>query len=131
MAKVECGLDNMAYPSVPRSVRASFIGCPAPSVAEVLSLAKSFSGLGVLAVRPSGRSFSGWVAVASFKDRSSALNFSDTAADQLLGEGCFCAVRSVREGRRYRVSVPCLSLPLVWVVVRPSRLSCVRRSRVV
>ncbi len=81
----------------------------------MLSLAKSF-GMGVVAVRPSGRSFSGWVAVASFRSSEAAKSFSDAAAAQLLGEGCFCVVRRV--GCRFRVSVPCLSPALVVVRLR-------------
>lgn len=115
MAKVESFLSPLAFPSVAKSIRCSFAGCPAPSAAEVLSLARSFQGLGVVAVRPSGRSFSGWVAVCSFRDRNVASSFSEAAASQLLGENCFCAVRPA--GRRYRVSVPCLNPPLL--AVRP------------
>jgi len=103
----------VSHSSVTRSIQSSFLGCPAPSACEVVSLAKSFPGLGVVAIRPSGRSFSGWVAVASFRDRLVAGAFSQAAASQLLGEGCFCVVRPV--GRRFRVSVPCLSPQLVAV----------------
>lgn len=97
----------LSCPSIARCVRSSFAGCPAPAAAEVLRLAQSFPGLGVVSVRPSGRSFSGWVAVCSFRDRAVASSFSRAAAAQLLGDGCFCVVRST--GRRFRVSVPCLS----------------------
>lgn len=93
------------------------MGCPAPAAGEVWLLAQSFPGLGVVAVRPSGRSFSGWVAVCSFRSSDVAIAFSKAAGSQLLGEGCFCAVRCV--GRRYRVSVPCLSPQ--FVAVRPRR----------
>jgi len=107
MASVEFCLSPLACPSVARSVRSSFQGCPATGADEVLQLAKSFPGLGVVAIRPSGRSFSGWVAVCSFRSAEVAKAFSDAAAAQLLGDECFCVVRRV--GRRYRVSVPCLS----------------------
>lgn len=118
MAEVEFCFSPLARPSVARSIRPSFLGCPAPVAAEVVSLAKSFSGLGVVAIRPSGRSFSGWVAVCSFRSSDAAKAFSDAAATQLLGDtNCFCVVRRV--GRRYRVSVPCLS-PAVFAV-RPRR----------
>ena len=116
MAEVEFCLSPLARPSVAKSVRSSFNGCPAPSATEALSLAKSFA-VGVVAVRPSGRSFSGCVAVCSFRSSKDAIAFSEAAASGLLGEGCFCAVRRV--GRRYRVSVPCLS-PL-FLVARPRR----------
>lgn len=117
MASVEFCLSPLARPSVAKSVRSSFLGCPAPVAAEVLCLAKSFPGLGVVAIRPSGRSFSGWVVVCSFPSAEVAKAFSDAAA-QLLGEGCFCVVRHV--GRRYRASVPCLNPPGL-VVLRRSR----------
>lgn len=97
----------LSCPSIARCVRPSFPECPAPAAAEVLRLAQSFPGLGVVSVRPSGRSFSGWVAVCSFRDRTVASSFSRAATSQLLGEGCFCVVRPA--GRRFRVSVPCLS----------------------
>lgn len=116
MASVEFCLSPLASPSVARSVRSSFQGCPAPGAADVLQLAKSFPGLGVVAIRPSGRSFSGWVAVCSFRSAEVAKAFSDAAAAQLLGDECFCVVRRV--GRRYRVSVPCLSPQLVAVRLR-------------
>lgn len=115
----------LSRPSVARSVRPSFAGCPAPAAAEVLMLAQSFPGLGVVSMRPSGRSFSGWVAVCSFRDRAVASCFSRAAASQLLGEGCFCVVRSA--GRRFRVSVPCLSPCLFAVRLRRVvRLGCFR-----
>ena len=108
----------LARPSVAKFVRSSFLGCPAPSAREVVALARSFPGLGVVGVRPSGRSFSGWVAVCSFRSAEMAQAFSNAVAAQLLGEGCFCVVR--RAGRRFRVSVPCLNPPLF--VARPRRL---------
>lgn len=103
----------LSHPSVAHSVRSSFLGCPAPCRAEVVQLARTFPGLAVVAVRPSERSFSGWVAVCSFRSRSTAIAFSRSAASSLLGEDCFCAVRPA--GRRFRVSVPCLSPPLFAV----------------
>ena len=78
-------------------------GVSAPSVVSVRSLARSFPGFGVCLVRPSSRSFSGFVAVCSFGSRSGAVSFS-SAASRLLGAGCFCLVRPV--GSRFRVSVP-------------------------
>lgn len=107
----------LSHPSVARSIRSSFLGCPAPSAHEVLQMAQSFPGLGVVAVRPSERSFSGWVAVCSFRSRPAAIAFSQVAASELLGESCFCAVRSA--GSRFRVSVPCLNPPLF--AIRPRR----------
>ena len=106
----------LSRPSVARSVRPSFVGCPAPAAVEVLLLAQRFPGLGVVSVRASGRSFSGWVAVCSFRERAVAFAFSRAAAAQLLGAGCFCVVRSA--GRRFRVSVPCLSPYLFAVRLR-------------
>lgn len=112
MAEIQFCLSPLARPSVPKSVRSSFLGCPAPTAREVLQLAKFFPSLGVVAVRPSSRSFSSWVAVCSFKSSEAAKSFSDEAAAQLLSDqNCFCVVRQV--GRRYRVSVPCLNPPLV------------------
>ncbi len=96
-------------------VRSSFVGCPAPLAGEVLALAQSFPGLGVVAVRPSSRSFSSWVCVSSFASEGVAVAFARRAAGRFLGSGCGCVVRCV--GRRWRVSVPCLS-PAV-VAVRP------------
>jgi hypothetical protein len=99
-------------------VRSSFVGCPAPAAAEVWLLAQSFSGLGVVVVRPSRRSFSGWVCVCSFASELVARSFAARAAGRFLGAGCGCVVR--RFGPRFRVSVPCLS---------PAVVVCVRRGR--
>lgn len=89
----------------PLVVPASSPAAPAPLPAAVWLLARSFPGLGVVAVRPSSRSFSGWVCVCSFASRSVAAAFARAAVASLLGGG-FCAVRCF--GRRFRVSVPCL-----------------------
>ncbi|MBD1836667.1 hypothetical protein [Coleofasciculus sp. FACHB-501] len=91
----------------PLRVAPSPLVVPAPAPAAVWVLARSFAGLGVVAVRPSVRSFSGWVCVASFASRPVAAAFSRAAASELLGGG-FCAVRPSPSGRRFRVSVPCL-----------------------
>lgn len=106
----------ISHTSVARFVRSSFPGCPAPDRVEVVKLARTFQGLGVVAVRPSERSFSGWVAVCSFRSHTAAIAFSQAAAE-LSGDGCFYAVRSARS--RFRVSVPCLNPPLF--AIRPRR----------
>lgn len=113
-------------PSLPAVVRSSWDGCPASTAADVLALARHFPGLGVIAVRPSFRSFSGWVCVCSFASQSVAVAFARAAASRFLGSGCGCVVRAV--SRRFRVSVPCLS-PSV-VVARPvSRAAVCLRGR--
>ncbi|WP_155960629.1 hypothetical protein [Fischerella sp. PCC 9605] len=97
-------------------VRSSFVGCPAPVAAEVVSVAQSF-GVGVAAIRPSGRSFSGWVCVCSFGSEAAALRFAAAVGVELFGAAdTYFAVRSV--GRRWRVSVPCLSPAVVVRVWR-------------
>lgn len=109
------------------SVAASPCGCPAPSAGAVWRLASSFPGLGVVALRPSSRSFSGWVCVASFASRTAALAFSRAAVLRLLGGSGFCAVRPSPSGRRFRVSVPCLSPRFrVQFPARSVRLGSVR-----
>lgn len=98
------------------AVQRSFAGCPAPMAAEVLQLARSFPGLGVVVVRPSARSFSGWVCVCSFSSEVVARRFAGAAAAQFFGPDSFCVVRQF--GRRFRVSVPCLSPAVVVRVWR-------------
>ena len=82
-------------------VRSSFVGCPAPVAAEVWLLAQSFPGLGVVAVRPSRRSFSGWVVVCSFASELVACAFAARAASRFFGlvvvvwcGGCLRSARS-------------------------------------
>ena len=90
---------------------------PAPAPALVVSLASSFPGLGVSAVRRSARSFSRWVCVCSFATYSVACAFAGRAASAFFGPGSFCIVRRV--GRRFRVSVPCLPPRSLFVSLRP------------
>lgn len=90
---------------------------PAPVAAVVASLAGSFPGLGVCAVRRSVRSFSGWVCVCSFGSSAVAVAFARRAAAAFFGPGSFCVVRRV--GRRFRVSVPCLPPRSLVVALRP------------
>lgn len=100
-------------------VSSSFVGCAAPSSREVAALAWSL-GSGVCAVRPSRRSFSGWVCVCSFGSESAALRFAAVAGVRFFGAAdTYFAVR--RFGRRWRVSVPVVvsSVVAVRVVVRP------------
>lgn len=104
-------------------VRSSFVGCPAPLAASVLALARLFPGLGAVAVRPSVRSFSGWVCVCSFRSSVVARRFASVAAARFFAPGAFVAVRRV--GRRFRCSVPCLS-PGGLVVARPVSRVAVR-----
>ena len=108
-------------------VRSSFVGCPAPSAGEVLALAQLFPGLGVVAVRPSSRSFSSWVCVSSFSSEAVAVAFARRAAGRFLGSGCGCVVRHV--GRRFRVSVPVVVSAAV--AVRPVGRPRLGRFRVV
>lgn len=98
-------------------VRRSFVGCPAPLAVEVCELARSFPGLGVVAVRPSARSFSGWVCVCSFASESVARAFGCAAVARFFGAGAFVVVR--RFCRRFRVSVPCLSPGSLVLALRP------------
>lgn len=91
--------------------RRSFVGCPAPLAAQVVELARCFPGLGLAVVRPSSRAFSSWVCVSSFAAEAAALRFAAVAAGQFFGPGSFCVVRFT--GRRWRVSVPCLSPAVV------------------
>ena len=83
----------------------------APCPSRVALRAASF-GASWLCVRPSGRSFSGWVAVALFASGSSAHAFAQFAASRLGLP--FCAVRSC--GDRWSVSVPCFvsRVPFAW-----------------
>lgn len=90
---------------------------PAPAAASVFSLASGFPGLGVVSIRRSVRSFSGWVCVASFASLPVARAFASRAAAAFFGPGSFCAVRLVR--RRFRVSVPCLPPRSLVVALRP------------
>lgn len=105
-------------------VRRSFVGCPAPLAVEVVELARSFPGLGLAVVRPSSRAFSSWVCVCSFASELAAVRFAAAAAGQFFGPGSFCVVRFT--GRRWRVSVPCLS-PSVVVRVCLGRPRLARR----
>ncbi|PAX59426.1 hypothetical protein [Brunnivagina elsteri] len=108
-------------------VVSSFVGCPAPVAAEVFSLAWSL-GVGVCAVRPSARSFSGWVCVSSFSSQSAALRFAAVAGVRFFGAAdTYFAVR--RFGRRWRVSVP-VAVSAV-VVVRPASRLRFGRGRLV
>lgn len=102
----------------------SFVGCPAPLAGLVVELAGSFPGLGVCAVRVSSRSFSGWVCVCSFGSEAAAVRFAAVAAGRFFGSGSGCFVR--RFGRRWRVSVPCLS-PVLVVSVWLGRRRLARR----
>ncbi|MEM1392739.1 MAG: hypothetical protein AAGG00_05495 [Cyanobacteria bacterium P01_H01_bin.150] len=101
-------------------VSPSLPNCPASSAGFVFELAQSF-GVGVVAVRRSRRSFSGWVAVCSFPSRSVAVRFCAVAGLQLFG--CPFTYLAFRRsgGGRWRVSVP---------VARPSGAAVlVRRGR--
>lgn len=93
--------------------RRSFVGCPAPVAAEVVSVARSF-GVGVAAVRPSSRSFSSWVCVCSFASEVAALRFAAAVGVEFFGaDNTYFAVRPV--GRRWRVSVPVVVSSVVAV----------------
>lgn len=89
-------------------ISSSFVGCPAPSSAAVVALARSF-GAGVCFVRPSSRSFSGWVCVVAVRGSAAAAAVAAAAAARFFGSGCFCAVRPGLRAGCFRVSVPCLS----------------------
>lgn len=104
--------------------RRSFVGCPAPLAASVLELARLFPGLGLAVVRPSARAFSSWVCVCSFASEAAAVRFAGVAAGRFFGSGSFCVVRFT--GRRWRVSVPCLS-PAVVVRVWLGRRRLAKR----
>jgi hypothetical protein len=107
--------------------RRSFVGCPAPVAAEVVSVARRF-GVGVAAVRPSSRSFSAWVCVCSFRSEVAALRFAAAAGVEFFGaDNTYFAVRST--GRRWRVSVPVVVSSVV--VVRPVGRPRLSRFRVV
>lgn len=102
---------SSAFPS-PSSVSA-----PVPG--SVASLAAS-AGASFLCVRPSARSFSGWVCVCLFGSSASASAFAGSTASAFGVP--FCAVRS--SGSWFAVSVPCFvswwccpvgSLPCLWV----------------
>lgn len=108
--------------------RRSFVGCPAPMAVEVVELARSFPGLGLAVVRPSSRAFSSWVCVSSFASEAAAVRFAAVAAGRFFGAGSFCVVRFT--GRRWRVSVPCLS-PAVVVSVWLGRPRLARGGRLV
>lgn len=98
----------VVVPSAP-VICSPWLGCPAPLSRAVVALARSFLGLGVCSVRPSSRSFSGWVCVCSFASGSVARSFAAAASSQF--QLPFCAVRAV--GARFRVSVPCVpSVPV-------------------
>lgn len=107
-------LPSVAFSAVPSPVAVS-----APSPSRVAFRAASF-GASWLCVRPSARSFSGWVAVCLFSSSEAAGRFARFAAARLALP--FCAVRSA--GCWFAVSVPCFvsavpaspagSLPCVW-----------------
>ena len=108
----------------------SLPSCPASSAGSVLQLAQSF-GVGVVAVRRSRRSFSGWVAVCSFSSRSVAERFCAVAGFQLFGcPFTYLAVRRSSGGSRWRVSVP-VARPSGAVVVVGRGRPRVGRFRVV
>ena len=94
---------SVARPSRP-VLRRPWLGCPAPSSRAVVALARSFSGLVGCFVRPSSRSFSGWVCVCSFASLAVARSLALAASSQF--QLPFCLVRSV--GGQFRVSVPCV-----------------------
>lgn len=106
-------------PSVSFSAVPSPVAVSAPSPARVAFRAASF-GASWLCVRPSARSFSGWVAVCLFASSGVAGRFARFAAARLGLP--FCAVRSA--GSWFAVSVPCCvaavpaapsgSLPCAW-----------------
>ncbi|MGL5805432.1 MAG: hypothetical protein ACRC2R_25215 [Xenococcaceae cyanobacterium] len=79
----------------------SFLGCPAPIPGELARLAY-LSDASFLLLRPSLNSFSGWVAVAFFKTKQTALRFSHLTAE--VFDLPFCAVRN--SGVWWCVSVP-------------------------
>lgn len=88
----------------------------APSWSSLVAL--SLGSASSVCVRPSSRSFSGFVAVFSFRSSSAASAWSARCAGLV---GCFCVVRSV-VGRGgvplWCVSVPCVvwrSAPRAWV----------------
>ena len=101
---------------------------PASSAGSVLQLAQSFS-VGVVSVRRSRRSFSGWVAVCSFGSCSVAERFCAVAGFELFG--CPFTYLAVRRCRgRWRVSVP-VARPSGAVVVVGRGRPRVGRFRVV
>ncbi len=108
-------------------VCSSFVGCPAPTAAEVVCVAQSF-GVGVAAVRPSARSFTAWVCVCSFRSESAALRFAAAAGAEFFGaDNTYFAVRFT--GRRWRVSVPVVVSSVV--AVRPVGRPRLGRGRLV
>ena len=84
-------------------VASSPVACPAPVPGLVAGFAAS-RGASFLCVRPSIRSFSGWVGCVLFASQSAAGEFAEAAASEFGLP--FCAVRSV--GSWFSVSVPCL-----------------------
>lgn len=109
----------LVLPSVSFSAVPSPVAVSAPSPSRVAFRAASF-GASWLCVRPSARSFSGWVAVCLFSSSEAAGRFARFSAARLGLP--FCAVRS--SGFWFAVSVPCFvsavpsvpagSLPCVW-----------------
>ena len=88
---------SLVCPSLVRPSR----GVRVPSASAVLARSLSF-GAAFGCLRPSARSFSGWVVVVSFRSPLRARVFSRFAARRL---GCpFCLVR--RAGAFWAVSVP-------------------------
>lgn len=91
-------------PSVSWVAAASAAGVAAPLPAEVAELA-FFFGARWVSVRPSSRSFSGWVAVVCFPEwDEEAADFFSVEAAALLGDCCFCLRRA--SAGWVRVSVP-------------------------
>jgi hypothetical protein len=113
-----CCWVGFVFVSVAFSSSLSFASSVAPPACLVWRLASSFPGLGVVSVRRSRRSFSGWVCVCSFGSRSVAVAFASRAASQFLGFGCFCLVRRSPRGR-WRVSVPCCRPGSALLALRP------------
>jgi len=93
--------------SVVFSAALSPAGSPAPAPAAVVRRAASL-GASWACVRPSGRSFSGWVVACLFGSESAASSFASFAAGRLSVP--FCAVRAA--GAFWSVSVPCLVVSL-------------------
>jgi hypothetical protein len=79
----------------------SFVGCPAPVPGELAYLACSCDA-SFLLIRPSVRSFSGWVTVVFFGAESAALQFSLSTSEAFTLP--FCVVRAA--GIWWCVSVP-------------------------
>lgn len=103
-------------PSVSFSAIPSPVSVSAPFPSRVAFCAASF-GASWLCVRPSARSFSGWVAVSLFSCPIAAGSFARFAASRLALP--FCVVRSA--GAWWSVSVPCCvaAVPFAWAGCLP------------